>query len=149
MGNTLIVTTGNSELVSELVGGVMRKKGLCVTVKNVTDTGVGELGGCYGLTMLGASSWGADLSELQEDFSWFFEELDSACLKGKKVAVFGCCDCDCAHCCGAVDLLEERVLSLGAHLLAEPLRIDGTPEDAVEEIRCWIETIIGKMRQAA
>jgi len=50
MGNTLIVTTGNTELVSDLVGGVMRKKGFCVTVKNVTDTGVGELGGRFMLS---------------------------------------------------------------------------------------------------
>jgi len=149
MGKTLIVTTGNTDLVSELMGEVMRRNGFRVTVKNATDAGAGELGGQYEVTMLGSSTWGADLAELQEDFAWFFVELDSVCLKGKKVAVFGCCDCDCAHCCGAVDLLEEKVLSLGAHLLSEPLRVDGSPEDAVEEIRCWIEDMIGKMRQAA
>jgi len=152
MKNVLIVygsTTGNTEMVAGLMGSIMQKGGFDVTVKNVTDTTVSELGGSYDAIMLGSSTWGDDTIEFQEDFAGFFEELVSAPMKGKNVAVFGCGDSSYPHFCGAVDLLEERVLSLGANLLNEPLRIDGDPEGTFDEIRSWVEDIIGKIRQAA
>jgi len=150
MTKTLIVygsTTGNTEGVAELMGKFMLKRGIDVTVKNVADTGVSELGGQYELTMLGSSTWGDDDIEFQEDFALFYDELDSADLKGKKVAIFGCGDSSYDHFCGAVDLLEEKMLNLGAHLLNEPLRIDGDPEDTAREILSWIADVTGKIQQ--
>lgn len=150
MKKVLIVygsTTGNTKLVAGMMGSIMQKSGFDVTVKNVTDSKVSELGGSYAATMLGSSTWGDDTIEFQEDFAAFFEELDSAPLKGTNVAVFGCGDSSYPHFCGAVDLLEERMLNLGANLLNEPLRIDGDPEGAFDEIQSWVEDIVEKIGQ--
>jgi flavodoxin I len=142
-------TTGNTEAVAEQIGKFFQGSGIDVTVKNVTATKVEELGAGFDLTMLGSSTWGADDIEFQEDFAPFFDELDSAALKGKKVAIFGCGDSSYEHFCGAVDLLEEKMLNLGANLLNEPLRIDGDPEDAAPEILSWITEITEKILQGS
>ena len=75
MSKTLIVygsTTGNTEMVARQIGEVLLKKGHDVTVKDVTNTKVDELGNGYELTVLGSSTWGEDKIEFQEDFEPFF-----------------------------------------------------------------------------
>lgn len=150
MATALIVygsTTGNTEAVAEQIGKILHDTGMGVTVKNVTDTRVEELGAGYDLTVLGSSTWGDGDIEFQEDFAPFFDELDSASLKGKKVAVFGCGDSSYEHFCGAVDMLEEKMHNLGANLLNEPLRIDGYPEDAAPDIIAWSREITEKLQR--
>ena len=140
MPNALIVygsTTGNTEIVAEQISDILKEKGIDVTLKNVTNTKVDELGGGYDLTMLGSSTWGEDEIEFQEDFAPFFEELDKAQLKDKKVAIFGCGDSSYEYFCGAIDLLEEKMEELGVKMVNEPLRIDGDPEDSSSDIVDW------------
>lgn len=140
MSNALIVygsTTGNTEMVANRIGEVLSDKGVTVTVKNVTDTNVSDLGNGFELTLLGASTWGEDEIEFQEDFEPFFAEMDSAELEGKKVALFGCGDSSYDYFCGAVDELESMMDNLGARLVNVSLRIDGDPDDVESEITEW------------
>ena len=140
MATALIVygsTTGNTEIVAEQISDVLKEKDIEVTMKNVVDAKVEELGNGYDLTLLGSSTWGDDEVEFQEDFEPFFEELDKAQLKEKKVAIFGCGDSSYEHFCGAVDLLEEKMEDLGVKMIGEPLRIDGDPEDSSSDITDW------------
>jgi flavodoxin short chain len=144
MANALIVygtTTGNTEMVAEQISYTLQEKGIEVTKKNVVDATIEELGNSYDITLLGSSTWGDDEIEFQEDFADYFEELDKAKLKDKKVAIFGCGDSSYEHFCGAVDLLEVKVEDLGAKMIGEPLRIDGDPEDSSGEITSWAEEI--------
>ncbi|PID75921.1 MAG: flavodoxin [Deltaproteobacteria bacterium] len=144
MASALIVfgsTTGNTENVANRIGEVLSDKGVSVTVKNVTDATVAELGGEYDVTLLGSSTWGDDAIEFQEDFEPFFEELDSANLKDKKVALFGCGDSSYEFFCGAVDQLEEKMEKLGANLVHISLRIDGDPDDVESETVEWAEEV--------
>lgn len=144
MAKVLIVygsTTGNTELVADQIGNLLKANGKEVTLKNVLNATVGELGQNYDLTVLGASTWGEDEIELQEDFVPFYEELDKAELNGKKVAVFGCGDSSYTYFCGAVDLLEQKMKELGATLVNEPLRIDGDPSSAAQDIKEWVEEV--------
>lgn len=146
MSKVLVVfgsTTGNTESVAETIGDVLGANGCDVVVKNVSDTSVEELGGEYDVTVLGASTWGNDEIEFQEDFEPFYEELMSAKLKGKQVALFGCGDSDYEFFCGAVDLLEERMEDLGATEIVSSLKIDGDPDDA--EVRAWALSIGTKL----
>ncbi len=144
MAGALIVygsTTGSTEPVAQLVGDVLAEQGIEVKVINVTRARVSELGNGYDLTLLGASTWGDDAIEFQEDFAPFYEEMDGAQLQGKKVALFGCGDSSYEHFCGAVDLLEEKAEELGAIVVNEPLRIDGDPQDARSSIIDWAREV--------
>ncbi len=148
MPKALIVygsTTGNTEIVAEQIGGVLESNGVDVTVKNVTDASVGELGGDYDVTLLGSSTWGDDEIEFQEDFEPFFEELGNADLKDKKVAVFGCGDSSYEFFCGAVDQLDDKVDDMGAKRVNESLRIDGDPSDASDEIDSWAAEVASSL----
>lgn len=145
MPTALIVygsTTGNTEMVAGQVGDLLQNGGAEVTVKNVTDVKVEDLGNGWDYVLLGASTWGDDEIEIQEDFEPFYEELDRAALKGKKVCLFGCGDSSYEHFCGAVDQLEEKMEQIGAILVTEPLRIDGEPDGSSSDIEGWAEEII-------
>ncbi|WP_419175769.1 flavodoxin [Desulfosediminicola sp.] len=144
MARALVVygsTTGNTEMVAGKISEVLGEKGVEVTVKNVVDTKVAELGNGYDLTVLGASTWGMEEIEFQEDFEPFFEEMKSAELSTKKVALFGCGDSSYEYFCGAVDALESLMEKLEAKVVNEPLRIDGDPEDVHSEIEEWAEEV--------
>lgn len=144
MSSALIIygsTTGNTEAVAHQIGEVMSGKGVNVTVKNVADAKISELGNGYDLTLLGASTWGDEEIEFQEDFEPFFEEMDSANLKEKKVALFGCGDSSYEYFCGAVDELEEKMEKLEANVVHLSLRIDGDPDDVEGEIIAWAEEV--------
>jgi len=150
MSKALIIygsTTGNTEAVAKAIGEVLEKDDVETTVKDVTEATVAELGNGYDLTIFGASTWGDDEIEFQEDFASFYEQLDGAKqLKGKKVALFGCGDSSYEHFCGAVDLLEEMMEMLGAKIVNEPLRIDGDPDDVLGETKEWASEV-GKAAQ--
>lgn len=144
MSKVLIVygsTTGNTEAVAEQINDFFKDKGIEVTMKNVVDAIVAELGNGYDLTVFGSSTWGDDDIEFQEDFALFYEDLDKAELKYKKVAIFGCGDSSYEHFCGAVDLLEEKMEALGGKIVGEPLRIDGDPEESSSDIDDWAAEI--------
>lgn len=144
MSSALIIygsTTGNTEMVANRVGEILTQKGVSVVVKEVTGAKVSELGNGYDLTLLGASTWGDDEIEFQEDFEPFFEELDSANLKEKKVALFGCGDSSYEYFCGAVDELEEKMEKLKANVVTQSLRIDGDPDEFDSDIVEWAEDV--------
>lgn len=140
MAKVLIVfgsTTGNTEQVAEWISADLAAQGHAVTLKNVVDATVAELGGEYDLTLLGVSTWGDEEVEFQEDFEPFYEDLDAAKLKGAKVGLFGCGDSSSEHFCGAVDLLEKKMEELEAVVVNEPLRIDGDPAVVSGDVKAW------------
>ncbi len=144
MSKALIVygsTTGNTEIVAEQIVEILKDKGVEVTLKNVVDATVAELGKEYDLTVLGSSTWGEEDIEFQEDFAQFFEDMDKAELKDKKVAIFGCGDSSYEHFCGAVDELEGKMESLGAKVVGDSLRIDGDPSDSSSDVDDWAAEI--------
>ena len=144
MSTALVIygsTTGNTEMVANRIGEVLSTKGITTTVKNVIDATVAELGNGYDLTILGASTWGDDEIEFQEDFEQFFQEIDGANLKDKKVALFGCGDSSYEYFCGAVDELEEKMEKLQANVVHISLRIDGDPDEVESQVVGWAEEL--------
>ena len=133
-------TTGNTESVATLIDEILKEKGLDVTMKDVIDANVSELSG-YDAVLLGSSTWGDEEKELQEDFVFFYEDMDGIELDNQKIGIFGCGESSYEHFCGAVDLLEERVEEKGGKLLNESLRIDGDPGDVLDEISDWATEI--------
>lgn len=144
MATALIIygsTTGNTENVANRIAEVMGEKDIEVTVKDVTQAQIAELGNGFDLTLLGASTWGEDEIEFQEDFEPFFEKMADADLKDKKVALFGCGDSSYEYFCGAVDELESMMEKLEAKVVNVSLRIDGDPDDVDSEIAEWAEEV--------
>ncbi|WP_028318086.1 flavodoxin [Desulfobulbus elongatus] len=144
MSKALIVygsTTGNTEATAKQIGEVLSQQGVEVTIQDVTRTQVADLGGDFDLTLLGSSTWGDADIEFQEDFAPFYDTLDQANLKGRKVALFGCGDSSYTHFCGAVNMLEEKMEELGAAVVNDPLRIDGDPGDAKSDIVDWAKEV--------
>jgi len=134
--------TGNTETVAEDIAAGLKDEKLDVTIKNVTGASVEELSD-YDLILLGSSTWGDEEKELQADMVDFYEELEGLDLSGKPAAAFGCGDSDYTHFCGAVDLLEERLEEVGAHLLDEGLRVDDQDDEEVD-VRAWASQIASR-----
>jgi flavodoxin short chain len=148
MGSALIIfgsTTGNTEFTAETIESVLSGKGLDTTLKNVTDAELDDLKGSHDIILLGASTWGDDEIEIQEDFEPFYEAMENGglSLNGKKMAIFGCGDSSYEYFCGAVDVIEERVTDLGADVVTASLKIDGDPEE--DDIQAWAKEVIQQL----
>lgn len=60
-----------------------------------------------------------------EFFLDFIDQMEGKSFANKKFAVFGLGDTAYTHFCGAVDVLESFVTSLGGILVSPSLRVDG------------------------
>ncbi len=148
MAKALIIygsTTGNTENAAKQIGKVLTQGGNEVCLQDVRNAKVEELGNGYDVTVLGSSTWGDAEIELQEDFASFFDDMDKADLKGKKVAVFGCGDSSYTFFCGEVDSLQEKVEAMGGLIVNDPLKIDGDPGDAATDIDSWAKELAGAL----
>ena len=148
MSKALIIygsTTGNTESAAEVIEKVLKENGIETNLKSVLTASVSELKEDYDLILLGSSTWGEDEIELQADFAEFYEAMDGIALDDKKTAVFGCGDSSYTHFCGAVDAIEEKVRKIGGIMIVDPLKLDGDPDDANEEIVGWASSIVGRM----
>ncbi len=142
MSKALIIfgsTTGNTEAMSDLIQKALDENGMETEIKNVTDASVSDLNGGHDLILLGCPAYGDDEVELQEDFEDFYQNMTDLDLSGKKFAVFAPGDSSYEHFCGTVDLLEEEISSMDGKIVADGLKIDGDPDDAVDEIKEWSE----------
>ena len=146
MASALVVygsTTGNTEYVSQVISESLRAKGFDVKVMDVSDSTAQGLCDGYDLVLFGCSTWGDDSIELQDDFVSLFDDFESINAKGKKMAVFGCGLTDYEYFCGAVDVIEEKLVSMGAQVL-DTLKIDGDPQSEKEEITSWANDVAAK-----
>ncbi|MEW6680644.1 MAG: flavodoxin [bacterium] len=133
-------TTGNTETLAEQVEDGLKSCGLDVTCKNVTDSSSEELQGYDGI-ILGCSTWGD--GELQDDFVEFEKGMAGLNLAGKRAAVFGPGDSTYDKFCNAVDILEQRLKSCGAEIVADSFKVDGEVEPELENIKNWAKELGG------
>ncbi|MDL2269671.1 flavodoxin [Desulfosarcina sp. OttesenSCG-928-A07] len=143
MAKVLIIygsTTGNTDTVSEIIAQNLSAKGAEVDRRNVTDAAPEDMKDAD-LVLLGCSTWGEDEIELQDDFIPFYESMDKAPIKNKRIGVFGCGDSTYTYFCGAVDAIEEKVRELSGHLVVDGLKIDGDPTDAKGDIQHWSDSV--------
>ncbi len=151
-------TTGNTQSAAEKIQSQFGNDAVLLEVGGIAAS---DLGG-YEVLILGASTWG--IGELQDD--WLGADwLESADLKGKKVAFFGCGD-QCGFGDSFVDalgvlhdkLLESGVQFIGAwptggydfsgsvavdgdHFVGLPLDEENQPEMTDERISKWVEQL--------
>lgn len=145
MASILIVygsTTGNTAYTAEVLDRVVAGAGNSVKVLDAAQASADGLGEGYDAVLFGCSTWGDEEIEMQDDFIPLFDSLESAGLKGKKAAVFGCGDSSYTYFCGAVDVIEKKLEELGVELVTDGLKIDGDPHTMKEEIEGWGKDVI-------
>lgn len=132
-------TTGNTEQLARFIESTLGEYvGLTLTMKNVADVGVEEVLE-YDIILLGSSTWGD--GELQDDFVDFYEQMKALDLTSKTAAAFGTGDSSWEHFCGAVDMLEERLIKCGADVI-KGFKVDGDIDDAKDDATQWLKKII-------
>ncbi len=134
-------TTGNTEVMSEIISGAFEEDNIETVIKNVVNADIQDLKGEHDLVLLGCPAYGDDEVELQEDFDEFYEKMDGIELKGKNFAVFAPGDSSYEYFCGSVDFLEEKLKELGGEIVEEGLKVDGDPEDSKSEIVEWCSSL--------
>ncbi|WP_022656908.1 flavodoxin [uncultured Desulfovibrio sp.] len=148
MSKILIVygsSTGNTESIARKLEEQLAAAGQEVTVLNAADATAEHLADGYDAVLFGASAWGEEDVELQDDFAPLFEEFDVMDLKGRKLAAFASGDRDYPHFCGAVDVIEARGKELGAEVLTDGLRLEGDGGGSRDEITAFVQEIVRKL----
>lgn len=138
MSKVLIIfgsTTGNTESIASKIGSLLEGAGVTAEVKNAADiSDATDIAKDYDAVLMGASCWGDEDIELQDDFQPVFDQIGSMGLSGKKVAAFASGDSSYQHFCGAVDVIEEAAKDAGATIVAGGLKVEGDASAAPGEI---------------
>ena len=144
MSKVLVVygsTTGNTESIAAKVASLLEAKGAEVVVKNAADVDPAGLADGYDVVLMGASCWGDEDIELQEDFAPLAERFADMGLAGKKVAAFASGDSSYQHFFAAVDVVEAGAKDCGAEIIASGLRVEGGASDAPDDIEAFAEAV--------
>jgi len=134
---------GKTKRISILMGHLLKRKGIDITVKDVQSTRVEELSQ-YTIVILGCSTW--DDGMLQFDFRPFNDALiKTTDLKSHPFAIFGVGGKKYPHFCASVDILEATIKRIGGTQVIPSLRLDidhDEPADkSDQEIISWIDTL--------
>jgi flavodoxin short chain len=135
-------TTGNTETMAESIEKALNEQLIETEIKNVVNVSINDLTAEHDLLLLGCPAYGDEEIELQEDFAEFYEKLDGLNLNGKKFAVFAPGDSSYEYFCGSVDFLEEKMLDLGGEMVTTGLKVDGDPDDYIDDIEEWSSELV-------
>lgn len=123
--------TGNTEELAYLIGKGIKLEGISVEIKDILEVDTNDLQDYDGI-LLGAYTWGD--GDLPDEFLDFYEEMEHVTLAGKIAAAFGSCDSTYEHMGGAVDILNERLMEMGAEVPVDGLKIELSPNDREKEL---------------
>ncbi|WP_028612722.1 flavodoxin [Paenibacillus harenae] len=122
--------TGNTEEMAEAIAEGAKEAGAEVVAKEAFDASAAELNDYEGI-IIGAYTWGD--GDLPDEFTDFYEEMDTLDLSGKKAAVFGSGDTSYPIYCGAVDTIEMKLRKLGADIAGESIKFEYNPTETEKE----------------
>lgn len=119
--------TGNTEALVEEVQLGLKENNVIVDIKEAFDARPDDLLEYDGF-LIGTYTW--EGGEIPDEFMFFYEELDSFDLTGKKAAVFGSGDSYYRFTFGAaLNLFADKIQSCGATITVPTLLIDLFPEE--------------------
>jgi flavodoxin I len=121
--------SGNTEEMANLIGLGIRQTGAVVKIKDIFEVDPKKLQEFDGV-LLGAYTWGD--GELPDEFLDLYEEMDCLDLNGKTASAFGSCNSSYEHWGRAVDILQEKLVQLGAMVL-DGMKIELAPTDSEKE----------------
>ncbi|MFT4301389.1 MAG: flavodoxin [Desulfovibrio sp.] len=135
-------STGNTESIAQKLEELIAAGGHEVTLLNASEAAADNLADGYDAVLMGASAWGMEDLELQDDFAPLFDEMESMGLKGKKVAAFASGDMEYEHYCGAVPAIEERAKGLGAEIICEGLKMEGDASSDADAVASFAQDVL-------
>ncbi|MBQ7586391.1 MAG: flavodoxin [Desulfovibrionaceae bacterium] len=138
-------STGNTASIAEKIGELLSKAGHETVVEDAANVQAKDLAAGYDAVFMGCSAWGETDLELQDDFLPLFESMADMGLKGVKLAAFASGDSSYEHFCGAVDAIEAKGKELGAVLIAEGLKMEGSATDNPEAIASFVESSLKQL----
>ena len=71
--------------------------------------------------------------------------LEAMGLSGVKLSAFASGDSSYTHFCGAVDAIEAKGKDLGAQIVAEGLKVDGTVSDAPDAVQEFAAAVLAAL----
>lgn len=125
-------TTGNTQSVAKQIAAALGVDGN--NVVDISNASVDQMLG-YDVLLLGSSTWGA--GDLQDEWEGFVDELKSANLSGKEVAVFGTGDSASYSdtFCDALGTLAAAAEQAGAKLVGGNVATSGYSFDSSTAVR--------------
>ncbi|MCC3358485.1 flavodoxin [Bacillus sp. REN16] len=123
--------SGNTELMATYIAEGVKEKGVQLDVKECFEIGPEELVSYDGI-IIGSYTWGE--GELPDELLDFYDEMEHLDFRYKKSAVFGSGSTLYSNYGGAVDLLAEKLKARGAEVIADPLKVELTPNEEDELI---------------
>ncbi|MEH7383382.1 flavodoxin [Bacillus sp. JJ1533] len=134
MNNAILVYASmsrNTELMATYIAEGVEEKGVQLDVKECFEIDPNELVNYHGI-LIGSYTWGE--GELPDELLDFYDEMDHLDFHFKKSTVFGSGSALYSNFGGAVDLLVEKLKERGADIIADPLKVELTPNDKNEII---------------
>jgi len=123
--------SGNTELMATYIAEGVQEKGIQLDVKECFEIDPEEMVKYDGI-LIGSCTWGE--GELPDELLDFYEEMDHLDFHFKKSAVFGSGSTLYSNYGGAVDLLMEKLKERGADVIADPLKVELTPNEKDERM---------------
>jgi flavodoxin len=134
--------SGNTEYAANYLAESLAGHDLSVQVRNVAEVEPAEVWQAD-LLIIGSPTWNTMVNgrykegQLQDQMATFLSKLNPAKLAKMPVAIFGLGDSQYQYFCGAAVLLQKFVARTGAHLVTDPLYLDGYPQFQPEPIAEW------------
>jgi flavodoxin len=138
--------SGGTESAVKHLSSVLEKNGHQTTLMNPKNV-PSQIASTDSI-ILASPSWDFDTKEGQphEDFHAILEDTDTKKYAGKKFAILGLGDSSYTYFCGAVDVFEQYVKTVGGAIITPSLRIDGyfsSMEESNDKITQWASTLLG------
>ncbi|MBI5613480.1 flavodoxin domain-containing protein [Candidatus Gottesmanbacteria bacterium] len=141
--------SGGTDSAAKHLSSTFEKNGHETTLVNPKDV-TAELIAASDIIILASPSWDFDTKEGQphEDFNGMLTDTEIQKYAGKKFAILGLGDTSYTYFCGAVDVLEQFVKTVGGILIAPSLKIDGyfsAIEKSNDMITQWAGTLLSSL----
>jgi len=147
MKAVIIYTTegGNTEAYSKFTADVIKKQGVDVEIKHVTEAKVDDLKNCD-FYVLAEPTWGD--GEHYDDWIPFDEAMQKADLSGTQGAVMSGCDRSYSQLGVAIDLIEDTMTKAGAKILQRGIKIELEPTPKTYEYieKTWAPDLVKRAK---
>ncbi|MFC0270728.1 flavodoxin [Metabacillus herbersteinensis] len=135
--------SGNTEAIADLLEKSLIESGVEVKKVEAFDADL-SLFEEYKSILLGAYTWGD--GDLPDEMLDLYEEMDDHNFSSKQFAVFGSGDTSYDDFCGAVDLLQDKIIERGGEIICEALKIEFNPEgEDVEKCLQFVKMVAAKI----
>ncbi len=131
-------TSGNTELVVETIGEILKNKGINIYYHRAEITSI-DVVKDNNLFILATSTW--EHGELNPYFKNLLKEMKTLDLSGKYAGFVGCGDTryEPVLFCEGMEILRRTFLENKGEEIYNALKINGDPNNVLDEVKQWGE----------